>query len=97
MLTKELLYDMGIKPVGDVLSILAQANAEQATVTESDSEKVNYLKCNLHALAFLNFVWHICIVIKLHLIFKAILCLHTVCLHNIYVKSKKEINLFTSS
>ena len=70
MLTKELLYDMGIKPVGDVLSILAQANAEQATVTESDAEKVHYLKCNLHALAFLNFVWHIRIVIKLHLILR---------------------------
>ena len=64
MLTKELLYDMGIKPVGDVLSILAQANAEQATVTDSDTEKVHYLKCNFHAVAFLNFVWYIPIVIE---------------------------------
>ena len=39
MLTKELLYDMGIKAVGDVLSILTHANAKKAEV-ESDSGKV---------------------------------------------------------
>ncbi len=65
MLTKELLYDMGIKAVGDVLAILAYA--KQTTFTESDTEKVCYLKCNL---CFFKFCFVSLVCINLHLILR---------------------------
>jgi hypothetical protein len=44
LLTKELLYDMGIKAVGDVLAILNFANAKgkgnESKAKESGSDKV---------------------------------------------------------